>query len=145
MNIKQAINSSYKTWFAMNNFYEEWAKQYDLTSNSLLTLYLINQSHTPLTQKDIASELYLSKQTVNSILNNLEKRQLIQRQVSDENKREKKIVFTVAGKEFAKSVLAHLDQHEYEAFSQLDDTDRKHLVNINEKLLTALTNNRNDY
>lgn len=145
MNIKQAINSSYKTWFAMNNFYEEWAKQYDLTSNSLLTLYLINQSHTPLTQKDIASELYLSKQTVNSILNILEKRQLIQRQVSDENKREKKIVFTVAGKEFGKSVLAHLDQHEYEVFSQLDDTDRKHLVNINEKLLTALTNNRNDY
>ena len=38
MEIKKTIEESYKFWLGMNNVYEEWAKENDLTSNSLMML-----------------------------------------------------------------------------------------------------------
>jgi DNA-binding MarR family transcriptional regulator len=71
---KKTIEESYKFWFGMNNVYEEWAKENDLTSNSLMILYLIENSNHEITQKMIGEKLYLPKQTVNSTLNNMEKK-----------------------------------------------------------------------
>jgi hypothetical protein len=48
---KKTIEESYKFWFGMNNVYEEWAKENDLTSNSLMILYLIENSNHEITQK----------------------------------------------------------------------------------------------
>lgn len=138
MEIKKTIEESYKFWFGINNVYEEWAKENDLTSNSLMILYLIENSNHEITQKMIGEKLYLPKQTVNSTLNNMKKKELLVRRVNKKNKREKNIILTKNGTEFAKKILNRLYDYEYQAFSLLTEEERELFVAINKKLLLSL-------
>lgn len=142
MNLKETIDHSYEFWFGMNSVYEKWTKENGLTSNSVMVLYLVKNSNQLITSKIIIDKLYLSKQTVNSVLNIMEKDELLVRKINENNKREKLIVLTSKGNELADKILRDLYAYESKAYSQLTEYERTMFVEINNKLLKALLNNK---
>lgn len=143
MNLKETIDHSYEFWFGMNSVYEKWTKDNGLTSNSVMILYLTKNSNQFITSKLIIDKLYLSKQTVNSVLNSMEKDGLLVRKINENNKREKLIVLTSKGNEFADKILRDLYDYESKAYSQLTEYERTMFVEICNKLLKALLTNKN--
>ncbi|MBS7576391.1 MULTISPECIES: MarR family transcriptional regulator [unclassified Enterococcus] len=139
MDIKETIDKSYHIWFGMNSVYENWAKKQHLTNNSLMTLYVISNLGEETTPKQIIERLQLPKQTVNSMLNTLEKKGYLYREQDAQNKRQKMVKLTESGKNFTDKVLLALYQFEYQAYAQLTAEERKMLIKINEKLLDHLT------
>ena len=70
---QEQILQSYENWFALNALYDKWAKAHGLTSNGLMTLYAI-RIFPCCTQRTICEALALPKQTVNTILDGMQKK-----------------------------------------------------------------------
>ena len=80
--IKSEIQSYYEFWFGLNEIYERWAKAHGITSNTLFVIHTINEYPDRCTPSVLCKCLLLSKQTVNSILNRLERDGYISRHPS---------------------------------------------------------------
>ncbi len=70
-----------------------------------------------LSQKDIADEYGLPKQTVNNIIKRLENDKLVELKTSEKDKRKKIISLTVKGKEYVNDKLGHIIERENKAAS----------------------------
>lgn len=68
-----------------------------------------------LSQKDIADEYGLPKQTVNNIIKRLENEKLVELKTSDKDKRKKTICLTIKGKEYVNDKLGHIIERENKA------------------------------
>lgn len=86
----------------VNASYELIARKYDLTYNTLMILYIIDEDEN-ITQKNIADVLYLSKSTVHSILLGLKKQNYVDLSEGD-NKKEKFIFLTPQGELFFSAI-----------------------------------------
>ena len=126
--IKSEIQSYYEFWFGLNEIYERWAKAHGITSNTLFVIHTINEYPDRCTPSVLCKCLLLSKQTVNSILNRLERDGYIQRSEAQEDKRSRFITFTPEGKSFAKNILDALYRYEEEALSRLSDAQRSAML-----------------
>ncbi len=70
-----------------------------------------------LSQKDIADEYGLPKQTVNNIIKRLENEKLVELKTSEKDKRKKIICLTAKGKEYVNDKLGHIIERENKAAS----------------------------
>lgn len=87
--------------------YEKWAKQHGLNSYILRIMYMLHTSDIN-RQKDIAENYGMPKQTVNTVITELQKKRYI-RLIPDENdKRSKIIKLTDEGIKYAESIVAPL-------------------------------------
>lgn len=116
MNIKneiaQQLQRYYALWKESNAVYEEWAKAHELSTNSLLVLYSFYDEDEICTQKTISQKWYIPKQTVNTILKDFAERGFIEMTSLPEDKRNKQVRLTSAGKEFADGVMEKLKKKE---------------------------------
>lgn len=87
--------------------YEIFAKNHQLSGNELAIFYAlwVNEFRT---QKQIADEFLLAKQTINTLCKRFETDGLITSKVSKNDKREKIIYLTDKGKAFAKPIVEKL-------------------------------------
>lgn len=87
--------------------YEIFAKNHQLSGNELAIFYAlwVNEFRT---QKQIADEFLLAKQTINTLCKHFETDGLITSEVSKNDKREKIIYLTDKGKAFAKPIVEKL-------------------------------------
>lgn len=127
----------YDCWFAVNEFYEQWAKSRGLTVNSLFVLYTVNALESP-DQSEICRRLFLPKQTVNSILNLFEKSGYLLRRRKEADARNKEIVITEKGKEYAGKILSELYGLEEAAISSMDIEEKEGLIKYNRLFLERL-------
>lgn len=67
----------YELWGRMDAVYDRWAKAHGMTYTELMVLYALWETKQPITQRDLCQEQHLPKQTVNSVLHALAKRQLV--------------------------------------------------------------------
>ena len=95
---QEQILQSYENWFALNALYDKWAKAHGLTSNGLMTLYAI-RIFPCCTQRTICEALALPKQTVNTILDGMQKKGYIRLDVLPTDRRSKRICLTPQGEE----------------------------------------------
>ena len=77
----------YKSWRGIDAAYDKIAAQCGVTSNIMNILTLLYQHRTPMSQNEISRELYLSKQTVTSVVDSLEKRGFVTRSISEGDRR----------------------------------------------------------
>lgn len=136
--IKESIKSYYDFYFGLSSVYENWAKQHDLTVNSLFVLYTIQEYTNECTQSLICEKQFLPKQTVNTILDNLEKKGMIIKKISEEDKRTKFILFTQKGRIYAESLLMELYQFEEKAFKQMHHFQREAMIQNSHVFLKQL-------
>lgn len=138
--IWESIRNYYDVYFGFNAIYEKLAKMHGITTSSLFVLYMIKEYPDQCTQRLICEKLCFPKQTVNTILDLLEKKKYILRKVSSYDKRSKNIFFTEAGRIFAESILSDMLYLEESAFSNLPPEERRAMLHGERAFLEQLTN-----
>ncbi|MGF6374974.1 DNA-binding MarR family transcriptional regulator [Clostridiales Family XIII bacterium PM5-7] len=133
----QKMSQFYSVWRDMNIVYEEWAKKYNLSYNSLLVLLSLWNNDAGCTQTAICEEWILPKQTVNSILKGFQGKGYVVFTSSKTDKRSKGIRLTTAGRSFAKKPIADLVQLEASTISAMGNEAADALID-NMALFVAL-------
>lgn len=104
----EQLNNYYAVWQEYNNVYEEWAKAHDLSVSSLLVLSAVYEGGEDCTQKKISQRWRIPKQTVKMVLKDFGRRGFVELSPMEEDRRNKLIWFTAAGREYADSIISKL-------------------------------------
>lgn len=101
----------------MTELYRTWAKRHGMSYNTMMTLYALGQSR-KCTQKQIADEWLIPKQTVNTIIKELERLGYIRFEPLPGSK-QKVVCLTESGRAYADSCLHELYEMEARALRSL--------------------------
>lgn len=110
--IQQELTRFYAVWKECNLAYEKWAASRGLSSNGVLVLMALSETLEPCTQKQIGLQWGLPKQTVNNILREFLKKGYVALTAMPDDKRNKAIHLTEAGRTFAGDILEELHRKE---------------------------------
>lgn len=117
--IRNAVKSYYDVFFGISMIYEKLAKAHGLTSSALFVLQIIYEQSDACTQRQICEKLLSPKQTVNAILNVFEKNGYVERKTARDDRRNKSIRLTEAGREYAATIMEDLFYLEEGTFSSM--------------------------
>ncbi len=117
--LMEQLNKYYDVWLEYNYVYAEWAKAHGLSVNSLLVLCAIHDGGEGCTQKKISQRWLIPKQTVNMVFRDFEHKGFVELFPLPEDKRNKVIRFTDAGKKYANGIVSMLREAELSAIEEL--------------------------
>lgn len=109
--------------------YEEYAKSVGLSYTSLLILNMI-YDYKNCTQKQICEKCFIPKQSVNTFITDLYKKNYIELKETPEDRRSKTIKFTSEGKKYADKIITKLKKSEKYAMQNLTPEERNTLIQI---------------
>ena len=109
----------YHVWRETNRIYSDWAKKHDISYNALLILYSLWNAKHYCTQKMICDQWMLPKQTVNTILKEFEKKELVFFGSTPYDHRKRGIRRTDAGIAYAQDVIPKLMELETQAMEKM--------------------------
>lgn len=133
----EQLNKYYAVWQEYNFVYEEWAKAHGLSVNSLLVLCAVHDGGDDCTQKKISQRWMIPKQTINMVLKDFERRGFVKLLPLPEDKRNKVIRFTKAGKEYADAIISELRKAELSVVEEIG-VERMKQLNENMALFVEL-------
>ncbi len=119
-----------------NASYEEYAKSVGLSFTSLTILCAIYRTE-QCTQKQLCEQCFLPKQTVNAAVTVFYKKGWIRLEELPEDRRNKTIHFTEAGRQEAERILSKVRQSEQQAMSKLTDAEREILLSATKRYVTG--------
>lgn len=137
--IRETVKNYYDVFFGIGALYERFAKSHELTSTSLFVLYVIHEYPDQCTQRFICEKLFYPKQTVNTVLNLFEKKGLIKREIASSDKRNKYIMLTDPGKDYAERILGSMLTLEEKAFLNMGEAKRVGMLEGERSFLEQLT------
>ena len=135
--IQTLMREYYELWGRMDAVSDRWAKAHGMTYTELMVLYALWEKKQPITQRDLCQERHLPKQTVNSVLHTLAKRQLVVFRESALDHRRKEILLTPAGKALASDVIQELQAHEMQVIQRIGMTSMKTMLTEMRRFLGA--------
>ena len=97
---------------------------------TLLVVNVLFYAKEGMTQKSICSRTFQSKQTVNLIIQNLLKEAYVTVEERKENKREKLVRMTDAGRAYCERVVRHITWAEDTAMSMFTAREQKQLIDL---------------
>ncbi len=110
--------------------YNEYAKSHGMLMNTLLVVNVLFYAKDGLTQRDICERTFQSKQTVNLIIRNLLNEAYVTVEERKENKREKLVRMTDAGRAYCEKVVRHVTWAEDTAMSMFSSEEQKQLIDL---------------
>lgn len=126
----EAILREYNQIFKENNdLYREVTKSFGLPDTAFWILYALRDSEGMAAQREVCRLLYEPKQTINSALKKLESEGVIEL-VQGKDRRSKQIQLTAMGSELAERTADVVMAAEYQAFGQMDETDREAFLRL---------------
>lgn len=123
----------YQVWMKRGEIYNDYAKQFDLSLPALLTLYALHDAKKQYTQNDISKMWCLPKQTINSSVSTLVKRNLVKLVPFKDSKKLKAIQLTDSGTLFCLDVIKPLVKIEMAALSAFKPDEIDQLVILSEQ------------
>ena len=137
MNSRKFFYDFGRALYHVDSFYDEFAKQSNISSALLWVLYALNdgKSHT---QIEISNDWKLPKTTVNTVIKEIQKDGYVELVPIKGKRREMSIVLTESGKKFANNVLSDLYKKEAETYKALSIEEQEIVVTL-EKLARKLT------
>ena len=123
--------------------YDEYAKRNGMLMKTLLVVNVLFYAKDGMTQTEICRRTFQSKQTVNLIIKNLLSDNYVTVTEVPENKRNKIVRMTEAGRAYCEKVVRHITWAEDTAMSMLTPEEQKQLINLSRtctKNLTMLVN-----
>lgn len=124
---------------AWNASYEEYAKSVGLSFTSLTILSAIYRTE-KCTQKLLAEQCFLPKQTVNAVITGFYKKGWVQLRELPEDRRNKTVHLTETGAAEAERILRRVRQSEQQAMSQLTGEERELLLSATKRYITGCQN-----
>lgn len=128
----------YRSWSGIDAAYDKIAAGCGVTSNIMNILTLLYKQRTPMTQNELSHELHLTKQTVTSVLDSLEKRGLVTRSIAQGDRRSRVVALTDEGRVSGRRIGRAMRSVELSAFAMLSDEEQQALVDSMEKLWHGL-------
>ena len=136
MNSREFFYDFGRALYHVDSFYDEFAKQSNVSSALLWVLYALNDGK-PHTQIEISNDWELPKTTVNTVIKDIQKDGYVELIPIKGKRREMSIVLTENGKKFADNVLSDLYKKEAEAYKALNSAEQE-IVMVLEKLAKKL-------
>lgn len=121
MNRQEQFSQFHKSWAEINAAYERYARKIGVSYSLLQVICELYHAEGPMTQKAICEICHLPKTTVNAIISGLTKQEYIEFHEMPEDRRQKGITLTKAGKRYAKPLMEKMGESEQKAFDRLDD------------------------
>ena len=143
MEIDEHIKSWYVQWLYIESLYSKYAGRYHLTRATMTALDEIYHHKDGCSQKEICQVLNIPKQTVSSVMSNLEKKGLVYKKDSVVDKRLRLYYLTQSGCVLCEKIIADLDKVGCEAFNQLSQKDRENFTRIIERLTQLIEQGMN--
>ena len=136
MNSRKFFYDFGRALYRVDSFYDEFAKQSNVSSALLWVLYALNdgKSHT---QIEISNDWKLPKTTVNTVIKDIQKDGYVELVPIKGKRREMSIVLTESGKAFADNVLSDLYKKEAKAFKSISSEERE-IVMVMDKIAKKL-------
>ncbi|MGL4951927.1 MAG: MarR family winged helix-turn-helix transcriptional regulator [Mycoplasma sp.] len=132
-----------ETIIRVDSVYNEWAKRYDLTFNSLIVIHTINKNWF-MTQSQLCDKLELSKTTINSILKRFIEKGWVTLIGHEKNKKSKNINITKMGQNIFSEIINdyYLLQNDLISDFEINDIEKLHklLEVFNKNLRFAVKN-----
>lgn len=129
------FNQVYKE---MDEIYHLYAKQHRISDTALWLMYSLYQSETAYTQREFCSDWHYPPQTINSALKNFEKQGIIELQSIPDNQKNKLIVLTQKGKDWAENIISPLILAERRSFQGMKKEEREALLVLSKKYVDLL-------
>ena len=123
--------------------YDEYAKRHGMLMKTLLVVNVLFYAPEGMTQTEICRRTFQSKQTVNLIIKNLLADSYVTLAEVPENKRNKIVQMTDAGRGYCEKVVRHITWAEDTAMSMFTPEEQKQLIDLSRtftKNLTMLVN-----
>ena len=123
--------------------YDEYAKRHGMMMKTLLVVNVLFYAKEGLTQTEICQRTFQSKQTVNVIIKSLLDDQNVTIDEMTENRRNKLVQMTEAGRTYCEKVVRHITWAEDTAMSMFTPEEQKRLIDLSRtftKNLTLLVN-----
>lgn len=136
MNFKSELRQLFDIMNETDKMYNVLAKKVDLSFNQLIILYYL-RTHKNVTQKDIASDMLVPKQTINSILNNWIKDGFIIFQ-NESSKKNKIILLSEEGEEVLGVKIDYIMDRENLILSKFSQSEVEALVSSNLEYLKIM-------
>ena len=118
--------------------YRDAAKAFGLSEAAMWALYAVASSDEPVSQRELAGAMGLSKQTVNSAVASLADKGLVGLRVVPGTRNRKDIVLTDAGEELAARTVARMREAEARAVRALGAERMRLYVELHDELIAAL-------
>lgn len=128
-------NGQYKE---SNEVYHRLARHCGLSDSAFWILYTLREAEGPVSQKQLCDELYLSKQTVNSALKNLEGAGYLRLESPPDNRKSKEIRLTPSGEELMRRTVDPVFAMEERAFQRLTVEEREAILRLGRRNLDLL-------
>lgn len=136
MNFKSELRQLFDIMNETDKMYNVLAKKVDLSFNQLIILYYL-RTHKNVTQKNIASDMLVPKQTINSILNNWIKDGFIIFQ-NESSKKNKIILLSEEGEEVLGVKIDYIMDKENLILSKFSQSEVEALVSSNLEYLKIM-------
>ncbi|MCM1430739.1 MAG: MarR family transcriptional regulator [Blautia sp.] len=117
-----------------DEIYHNIAQGYGLTDSIYWILYILYNYDEPVTQVDLCNSWSYSKQTVNTSIAALLKKEWITLEVIPNTRNRKRIVLTEIGKQFCEKVIGETQEIEQTAFSRISEEERELFISVFRKL-----------
>lgn len=121
------LNNDY---LRMDRLYNAFARRHGETYLSLVALEILYDHPDGISQKQIAQEVFTSKQTVNSMIGDFIRRGLVEQHASSIDRRSKLVLLTSAGRAYADHVVGDLRTIDLRIAREIgiDDLRRAHAI-----------------
>ena len=119
--------------------YDEYAKRNGMMMKTLLVVNVLFYSKDGMTQKEICQRTLQSKQTVNLIIKNLLADNYVTVTEMPENKRNKIVQMTDAGRAYCEKVVRRITWAEDTAMSMFTPEEQKQLIDLSRTFTNNLT------
>ena len=121
------------------SLYDEYAKRHGMLMKTLLVVNVLFYARDGMTQTEICKRTFQSKQTVNLIIKNLLSDSYVTVTEVPENKRNKIVQMTEAGKAYCEKVVRHITWAEDTAMSMFTQEEQKQLIDLSRTFTKNLT------
>ena len=118
--------------------YAEAAKSLGISEGAMWILYTLHLYNRPFTQSELCEEVFMPKQTVNSALKKPQQEGYILLQFSENNKKSKQIILTVAGKALADNTVAKIIAAEKNVFGHFSADKIRELLDYYDRYIYCL-------
>ena len=115
-------------WMETSQLYETWARRRGLSFYELLVVLSITETEEAVFQKDNCRRFTIPKQTVHAIIKTLADKGWLELEVSEQDRRSRKLCLTAEGREQAAQIVQSLQEHEARVWLRLEVDRAEQLI-----------------
>ena len=115
-------------WMETSQLYETWARRRGLSFYELLVVLSITETEEAVFQNDICRRFTIPKQTVHAIIKTLADKGWLELEVSEQDRRSRKLCLTAEGREQAAQIVQSLQEHEARVWLRLEVDRAEQLI-----------------